>query len=109
MKNSGMGLAGVLFTVLFIAVITIMAIKYLGVNDSGTGDETAPNPMEEARSVECLMKVQNLKTEIKLFKAENQRLPRSLDEVTDDSACPLTGEMYEYDEETGDVWCPDHS
>ena len=110
MKNSGFGAIGLLVTVVFILMITVCAIKYYGLNESSPSstEATDQEPLEEARAVECLMKVEALGTDIKMFVTENNRFPTSLEEVTDDYYCPISDVEYEYDGTTGEVWCPEH-
>ena len=86
-------------------------MKTVGVHDSGTGDVevNTEEPMEKARVVECITRLRALTTEIKMYQVENGQLPADLEEITEDSFCPVTGDDYEYDPETGEVWCSEHS
>ncbi len=111
MRNSGISVLGILFTVVLIAIVTIALMKTVGVNNSGTGDVevNTEEPMEKARAVECIVRLRTLTTEIKMYQAEHDQLPAYLEDVTEDSFCPVSGDDYEYDPETGEVWCAEHS
>ena len=111
MKNSGMGSIGLLFTFGIIIVITIFAINHYGLLDRNNGEEDTASqqrPIEEAMGVECLMRIEAYKDDIKMFQAEHDAYPDSLDELGGDYTCPVTGDTYQYDKETGDIWCPEH-
>jgi len=94
-----------------ITIVTIAVMKMVGVYDSGTGDVevNTDEPMEKARAVECIVRLRALTTEIKMHQVEHDRLPADLEEITEDSFCPVSGDDYEYDPETGEVWCSEHS
>ncbi len=111
MRNSGISVLGILFTVVLITIVTIALMKTVGVNNSETGDVevNTEEPMEKARAVECIVRLRTLTTEIKMYQAEHEQLPAYLEDVTEDSFCPVSGDDYEYDPETGEVWCPEHS
>ncbi len=100
----------ILLTLVFIIVLTFIVIKHYGVYESGHPEEKASveKPIEEARAVECLAKIKALTTDIKMFQVENDCIPQSLDEVSDDYSCPITGDEYEYDGSTGEIWCLEH-
>ena len=109
MKNSGMGSIGFLFTFCIIIVVTIYAINHYGLINRNGGDETADDqqvPIEEAMGVECLMRIEAYRDDIKMYQAEHDAYPESLDELGGDYTCPVTGEEYQYDNETGAIWCP---
>ena len=62
MKNSGMSFIGILFSLVFIALLTIMLMKNAGINTSDSKKVNAP--MEKAKGVECTLKVDGLNKEI---------------------------------------------
>jgi hypothetical protein len=111
MRNSGVSAVGILFTVVLITIVTIALMKAVGVNNSGTGDVevNTEEPIERAKVVECIMRLQSVAREIKMYQVEGNQLPAYLEDVTEDSFCPVSGEDYEYDSETGEVWCAEHS
>jgi hypothetical protein len=105
-KNSGMSIIGILFSLVFIALLTIMLMKNAGIN---TSDSTEVNaPMEKAKGVECTLKVNGLNKEISAYKISNEKFPASLEEITSDYLCPIFNVPYHYDPTSGRVWCPKH-
>lgn len=111
MKHSGMGSISLLFTFGIIIVITIFAINHWGLVDRDGDEEDGDSeqvPIEEAMGVECLMRIEAYRDDITMFQAEHDAYPESLDELGGDYTCPVTGEEYEYDYETGTIWCPEH-
>ncbi|HNU70688.1 MAG TPA: hypothetical protein PKJ77_04990 [Thermodesulfobacteriota bacterium] len=114
MKKAGLGVVGLLLTTLFVAILIATAIKINDIYSSrNTPNDTSAktsseNPVKKARSVECLLKAKTLATDIQAYRIEHDRFPDFLDEITDDYACPLVGDDYEYDPETGEIWCPVH-
>lgn len=111
MRDSGISVVGILFTVVLITIVTIALMKTVGVNNSGNGDVEVDTeePMEKARVVECIVRLRALTTEIKMYQAEQGQLPVYLEDVSEDSFCPVSGDDYEYDPEIGEVWCTEHS
>ena len=106
MKNSGMSIIGILFSLVFIALLTIMLMKNAGINTSDSKKVNAP--MEKAKGVKCTLKVDGLNKEITAYKITNEKLPASLDEITSDYLCPIFNVPYRYDQTSGRVWCPKH-
>ena len=106
MKNSGLNIIGILFSLLFIALLTIMLMKNAGINTSDSKKVNAP--MEKAKAVECTLKVDGLNKEISAYKITNEKFPASLDEITTDYLCPIFNVPYHYDPTSGKVWCPKH-
>ena len=110
MKNSGMSFISILFALIIITILTLVVIRNYGDYQEGKTEEEGyvEAPIEEARGVGCLTKIKALTTDIKLYQVENDRLPQTLEGVTGDYSCPVSGEEYEYDETTGEVWCEEH-
>jgi len=105
-KNSGLSFIGILFSLIFIALLTIMLIKNAGFNTSDSKKVSAP--IEKAKAVECTLKVDALNKEVMAYKITNEKLPVSLDEITTDYLCPVFNVPYHYDQTAGRVWCPKH-
>lgn len=111
MKNAGASAIGFLFTFLIILGLTAFAINHYGLigGDNGDeGDEAEERPLEEAMGVECLMRIEAYRDDITMYQAEHDAFPPSIDELGGDASCPVTGALYNYNEETGDIWCPEH-
>lgn len=110
MGNSGTNFISIIFGIIIIAVLTVMVMRTVGVRDPDTGEEITPEgAIDKAKVTECIVKLQDINTQIRMFQVENDRLPESLDEVTSDYYCPVSGVEYQYDEQTRKAWCPEHS
>jgi competence protein ComGC len=106
MRNSGMTFIGILFSLLFIALLTIMLLKNVGFNTSDSKKVKAP--IEKAKAVECTLKVEALNNEVKIYKMSHENFPSSLDEIASDTTCPVSGVQLDYNQTTGKVRCPEH-
>jgi hypothetical protein len=105
-RNSGMSFIGIFFSLVFIALLTIMLMKNAGINTSDSKNIKAP--MEKAKAVECTLKVDALNKEVTTYKITNAKFPASLDEIMSDYLCPVLNVPYHYDPKSGKVWCPKH-
>jgi hypothetical protein len=105
-RNAGMSFIGILFALIFIALLTIMLMKNAGINTSDS--KKVREPIEKAKAVECTLKVNALNKEVTAYKITNDKLPTSLDEITTDYLCPIFNVPYRYDQTSGRVWCPKH-
>jgi competence protein ComGC len=108
MKNSGMSMLGMLFSLLIIAFLTVILLKSMGINGSKNPEKNINAPIEKAKAVECTLKADGLNKEIMTYKITNEELPASLNDITSDYFCPIVNEPYQYDSTTGKVWCPKH-
>ena len=109
--RGGFTAISLVISMIIIAVIAFFAIYYYrGQESSGPGNITSP--IERARSVECLAQVRKIETEVRMYYIREGAYPaylpdlNSLDES--DLCCPVSGNEYIYDPETGQVSCPDH-
>jgi hypothetical protein len=105
-KNSGMSFIGIFFSLLFMALPTIMLMKNAGINTSDS--KKVKEPMEKAKAVECTLKVDGLNKEVTTYKITNEKFPATLEEITSDYLCPVFNVPYHYDQTSGRVWCPKH-
>ena len=82
-----------------------------------TGAQSLPGAaIERGRSVGCDSNVRQLQQAVGMFQMDQERFPASLQELQQSNytggmplTCPVTGEAYGYDSQTGQVWCPTHS
>ncbi|HIE05177.1 MAG TPA: hypothetical protein EYP58_00080 [bacterium (Candidatus Stahlbacteria)] len=96
---------GIIIALVIIAILSLIFIRRSGVSSP----ETTEAPIERAKTLDCRMKLKIIEDEIRIYQAEHGSSPKTLDEVRADFTCPVSGTEYEYDEETGRVWCPEHS
>ena len=80
----------------------------MGINDSKNSEKNIKAPMENAKGVECTLKVDGLNKEVSAYKMTNEKFPSTLNEITSDYQCPIFNVPYRYDPATGKVWCPKH-
>lgn len=109
MRNSGISMIGMLFSLLVIAFLTLIVLKPMGINNSKTSDsKNVRAPIEKAKAVECRIKVDALNKEVAAYRITNEKSPTSLDEITTDYLCPVFNVPYHYDQTSGRVWFPQH-
>lgn len=108
MKNSGMSIIGIIFSLVIIALLTVIVMKNMGLNDSKNYQKSMKAPVEKAKAVECTLKVDGLNKAVMTYKMTNEKLPGTLDEITNDYRCPIVNLPYHYDPASGKVWCPEH-
>ena len=72
--------------------------------------------MTTSKEAVCKGNLRILREQMLVYETEYEGKPPSLeymvpDFITEEDAlhCPETDEMYVYDEESGDVWCPHHT
>jgi hypothetical protein len=70
------------------------------------------NPVQRAKSVECLAQIRKVEMQVQLYSVQNGRYPERLDMLEalaePDLHCPVTKSRYMYDPQSGRVSCPDH-
>jgi len=111
MFHRGFGVIALVLSLVVVAIVVFVAMTlYTGQGNLGPDD--IRSPVERARSVECEALVRKVKTQVDLYRFENDRYPQSLDLLeglsATDLSCPVTDTHYQYDHESGEVWCPAH-
>ncbi|MHB8996815.1 MAG: hypothetical protein ACYC63_16320 [Armatimonadota bacterium] len=63
--------------------------------------------LAKAETVECQNNLQQLRASIRMDVDQGQQPPSSIGQgpMASVSKCPITGKIYEYDSQTGKVWC----
>jgi hypothetical protein len=63
--------------------------------------------LAKAETVECQNNLQQLRASIRMDADQGQQPPASIGQgpMGSVSKCPITGKTYEYDPQTGKVWC----
>ncbi len=108
-----MRLVGVLVSIAIVALLVWLWLTY-GVGSSGTaGGVSAPatRPTElrqQAESVECRNNLSQIRAAIQMRQTAEETYPTSLNELglpTEMLRCPVSGQPYAYDANTGQVRC----
>lgn len=95
-------------------IVVVIALLY-GRSPSGAGGVTSPSgqaqtvpgvALEKARGIECQQNLQGLRQEIAAYRMDSEQPPASLDEIRGGAkSCPVSGNPYVYDPQTGTVRC----
>ncbi len=74
--------------------------------------KTAVAPPERANILRCKTQIKKIETAIQIYYAENSKYPDKLEDLDDiqayETSCPITGQVYIYNPENGNVICPEH-
>ena len=102
--------AGSLFVEVLIvaAIIALLAAAYLGLINRTTDDSGKSMPKaatDKARGIECASNLQQLRAMIQMYVAEHDSYPAALDPNSGLNKCPVSGTLYRYDPQTGNVTC----
>jgi len=110
-SSKGMAYISIAISLLIAAILifTILMVYKPGKGeDAGVGG----SPIDRASKVQCLAQKRRLEIAIQSYLMENGRFPSSLSELKEFSSeefyCPVTGAPYQYNSQTGKVFCPDH-
>lgn len=109
-RSSGFAVISIVIS-LIVAAILMIAILSLYKGGKDADSEALETPIERASILQCRAQIRTLETSITLYRAENGAYPGNLDLLaasTGQRQCPVTGNSYHYDAETGEVGCPDH-
>jgi hypothetical protein len=108
-----MRLVGVLVSIAILAAL-LMVWLYYGTGSSGTNSETPPvsrvgEVRQAAESVECRNNLSQIRAAIQMRTTTEETYPASLQELGLPAtmlSCPVSGQAYQYDPNTGQVRCP---
>lgn len=112
-KGPRPGFAGLslVISLLIVALIAFLVISYL-VGQRGQMSGGVVSPIQRAKNVECLAQIEKIEMQVNLYSVQNGKYPENLGELDDllesDLRCPVTGNAYLYDSESGRVSCQDH-
>ena len=104
-------LIGMLAALLIMAILFLLVLMPKMKSSSGTRQKTTPQAaMEEAKDVECMSNLRSIREAVVMYKNENDTLPTTLTDLKigvrpDFFKCPVGGEAYQYDVNTGTVQC----
>lgn len=107
--SAGVAAISLLITVLIIA---LLAIFLLSVHTGSTmpSDKKADAPLKQARNVDCMNNLLQIRNAIELYSSTSGSYPSSLDSILDNIqgsvlTCPVSGKRYQYSPGNGRVWC----
>ncbi|MDO8684825.1 MAG: hypothetical protein Q7N50_15285 [Armatimonadota bacterium] len=102
-----------------LAIIMIVMYIYIGGNSKpakpGSVQEYRSRPgkaLEKGHEVECQSNLGQIRSAIEIYRSENESAPASLNDIQlgtsnpDFLKCPVGGEAYVYDAQSGTVRCP---
>lgn len=94
-----------------LAFVIVLALQIYG-GGRDRGSDTVTKPIERANVLKCRTQIRSLTTSIEFFSVQHGRYPEDLQRIDGISkelcVCPVTQTEYQYDPETGKVFCPDH-
>ncbi|GIV05657.1 MAG: hypothetical protein KatS3mg016_1232 [Fimbriimonadales bacterium] len=107
-----MRLVGVLVSIAILAVL-LMVWLYHGTGSSGASSASPPasrvgEVRQAAESVECRNNLSQIRTAIQMRTTTEETYPASLQELGIPAtmlSCPVSGQAYQYDPNTGQVRC----
>ena len=110
-SKSGLTSLSLIIALLIMAFLAFFAIRYF-TGQHGVDSRGSESPLQRAKSVQCFAQIKKIELQIQLFSAQNGRYPENLemlDELDElDLYCPVTQSQYEYIQQMGRVYCPDH-
>lgn len=110
-QDTGFAALSLIISLLVIAVIAFLVISY-SLGNRGVPSSTAQSPLQRAKNVECLAQIKKIEMQVHLYSVQNGKYPVNLGEVEglfdSDLRCPVTGNPFLYDPESGRVSCQDH-
>ena len=80
-----------------------------------TGTSTPKAAMDQARGVECQLRLQQIRQALQMAETTEGEKPDSLTQLGSHGVsapllqCPLSKQAYQYDPDAAQVWCPDHT
>ncbi len=97
--------------IVVLALLLIVAGAYYGLSHKGEKNAPAKSipakAIEKAHSVECQSNLQQIRQMIQMEAATGEGFPARIDQgaTASISRCPVSGQPYSYDPQTGRVWC----
>ena len=110
--NSGFAVLSLIISLLIVALLAFLVITYM-TGRHGPAPGQAESPIQRAKNVECLAQIRKIETQVQFYSVQHGQYPASLGEVggllEEDLFCPVRGNRYLYDAESGRVACLDHT
>ena len=95
--------------IVVLAIILLLAGAYFGLSRKGGKQEKSipAKSIEKAESVECQSNLSQIRQSVQMDTATGEAPPARIDTgvTASISKCPVSGQPYSYDPQTGKVWC----
>lgn len=92
-----------------LVIILVLAGGYLGLRGKGKSNEKSVpvRAMQKAESVECQSNLNQIRQSVMMDTQTGEAPPARIDTgaTASISKCPISGQPYGYDPQTGKVWC----
>jgi prepilin-type N-terminal cleavage/methylation domain-containing protein len=107
MYKRGFALVELLVVVIIILLLTLAYFGYVGHNKSAGKQEktTMGQAIDKGHSVECMNDLNQLRQALQMRYQEDEKYPATLDGLGVPTKCPVSGQPYTYDPQTGTVKC----
>lgn len=107
MLKRGFALVELLVVVVIILLLTLAYFGYVGHTKHGEKQTktTMGQAIDKGHSVECMNNLNQLRQELQMRLQENEKYPETLDGFQTPAKCPVSGQPYMYDPQTGAVKC----
>ena len=110
-RHAGFAVLSVIVSLVIVALIALFAVLYLQ-GQRGSEPGRGDSPIQRARNVQCLAQIKKIEMQVQLYRVQNDTYPEALEMLEGlaepDLWCPVTRSHYQYDPQSGRVFCPDH-
>lgn len=104
----GRGGALLVEILIVVVIILLLAGAYLGLtrkSGGGTAPSTPKAALDKAHGIECANNLNQARQLVQMEVADSGQYPAQLDPESGVTRCPVSGQPYSYDPQTGRVWC----
>ena len=94
--------------IVVVVIIAVVITVYYGLGKKSGKDGAKSTPaqaMDKAHGVECSSNLSQLRASIQMDSADKGQFPAALNPKSGLSLCPVSGQLYKYDPQTGEVHC----
>ena len=107
MSKRGFALVELLVVVVIIMLLVLAYFGYVGHNKHAgkQAKTTMGQALDKGHSVECMNNLNQLRQELQMRYQENEKYPDTLAGFAVPAKCPVSGQPYTYDPQTGTVKC----